>query len=92
MDKYLHDNVNGLNKNICEEIKKKLKEDSFKRYKILIHCIIGKLIIKLVEKKGQGIRIGSRCIWDTNHDSAVWASYENDHVYAFCAAFGVYFY
>ena len=32
-----------LNKEICDEVKMQLKEDkiNFKRYKILVHCIIG---------------------------------------------------
>jgi hypothetical protein len=58
---------------------------NFKRYKILVHCIIG-------EKRGQGIRIGSKCLWDSNCDSAVWANYENQNLFAFCSAYGVYFY
>ena len=85
---YNHENVLGLNKTICEEVLRKLKSDSTninKRYKILVHCIIG-------QRKGQGIRIGSRCIWDTNSDSSVWASYENECIYAFLVAYGVYFY
>jgi hypothetical protein len=37
----------ALNKTICDEIKNKLKDDSmnFKRYKILVHCVIGNVII-----------------------------------------------
>ncbi len=83
----MHDNVVTLNKTICDEVKLKLKEDlmNFKRYKILVHCIIG-------EKRGQGVRVGSKCLWDSTCDCAVWASYENDAIYAFCAAYGVYFY
>jgi hypothetical protein len=38
------------------------------------------------------MRIGSKCLWDSNCDTAVWASYENQNVFAFCAAYGVYFY
>jgi hypothetical protein len=87
MTKYSHDGVIALNKTICDEVKNKLKEENmnFKRYKILVHCIIG-------EKKGQGIRIGSRCLWDATCDSSVWANYENECLYAFCVAYGVYFY
>jgi hypothetical protein len=70
---------------------------NFKRYKILVHCIIGKIYVFLLnyspgEKRGQGIRIGSKCLWDSNCDSAVWASYENPNLFAFCAAYGIYFY
>ena len=69
------------------EVKLQLKEDkmNFKRYKILVHCIIG-------EKKGQGIKIGCRCMWDQTCDSVVSASWENEYTYAFCIAYGVYFY
>jgi len=38
------------------------------------------------------MRVGYRCLWDASTDSAVWAHYENENIYAFCAAYGVYFY
>ena len=42
-NKYTSENAINLNKQICDEIKTKLKEEShnFKRYKVLVHCIIG---------------------------------------------------
>ena len=85
--KYNHEDAIQLNKEICDEVKLQLKEDkmNFKRYKILVHCIIG-------EKKGQGIKIGCRCMWDMTCDSVVSASWENEYTYAFCIAYGVYFY
>ena len=85
--KYNHDDAMQLNKEICDEVKLQLKEDkmNFKRYKIIVHCIIG-------EKKGQGIKIGCRCMWDQTCDSVVSASWENEYTYAFCIAYGVYFY
>ena len=46
LDKYNHENVNNLNRNICEEVKKRLKDDTtIKRYKILVHCIIGNALL-----------------------------------------------
>jgi len=36
--------------------------------------------------------IGSRCIWDTTSDCAVWANYENENIFGFVSAYGVYFY
>ena len=85
--KYNHEDAMQLNKEICDEVKLQLKEDkmNFKRYKILVHCIIG-------EKKGQGIKIGCRCMWGMTCDSVVSASWENEFTYAFCIAYGVYFY
>ena len=40
---YSHDSALNYNKAICDEVKNKLKEESMnlKRYKILVHCIIG---------------------------------------------------
>jgi len=40
-EKYGHDEMNSLNKIICDEVKNKIKEDINSRYKILVHCIIG---------------------------------------------------
>ena len=86
-DKYNPEDAMQLNKEICDEVKYQLKDDklNFKRYKILVHCIIG-------EKKGQGIKIGCRCMWDVTCDSMVSASWESEGVYAFVIAYGVYFY
>ena len=86
-DKYNHEQAMSLNREICDSVRDALKDDklNFKRYKILVHCIIG-------EKRGQGIKIGSKCMWDTTCDAAVSASWENEFTYAFCVAYGVYFY
>lgn len=42
-NKYVHENAISENKTICDEIKNKLKDEqmNLKRYKILVHCIIG---------------------------------------------------
>ncbi len=87
MEKYKHDDVINANKKICDEIKTKLKDPqtNLKRYKFLVHCIIG-------EKKGQGIKFGSKCFWDPNNDSMVTANFENENIYAIVTAFGIYFY
>ena len=46
----------------------------------------------LGEKKGQGIRIGSRSIWDSTLDVGVNANYENENIFAFVSAYGIYNY
>ena len=84
---YKHEDVVAVNKKICEDIKNKLNEShsNLKNYKTFVHCVIG-------EKKGQGIKMGSKCLWDTTTDNMVSASYENDVVYGVVSAFGVYYY
>jgi hypothetical protein len=90
MDKekgYDQEKIITMNKNISDNVKNTLKNtgDFGKRYKFVVHCVIG-------EKRGQGIRIGAKFLWDTSHDIAVWGNYDNDILYAFCAVYGVYFY
>jgi len=43
VQKYSSESTPTLNKSICDEIRNTLKEESLnlKRYKILVHCIIG---------------------------------------------------
>ena len=86
-ERYNHEQATQLNKEISDTIRDELKDDklNFKRYKIMVHCIIG-------EKKGQGIKIGCKCMWDTTCDAAVSASWESEYTYAFVIAYGVYFY
>ena len=86
-EKYDENLAQQLNREICESIRNEFKDSkyNFRKYKFIVHCIIG-------EKKGQGIKIGCRCMWDMTCDSVVSASWENEYTYAFCIAYGVYFY
>lgn len=40
------------------------------RYKILVHVVVG-------ESRGEGVRVGTRCLWDTTTDSMVHESFTN---------------
>ena len=86
-EKYNHDKAIMLSREVSDAVRDKLKDDSInlKRYKIFVHTIIG-------EKKGQGIKIGCKCMWDSTSDAAVSANWENENTYAFCVVYGVYFY
>ena len=67
-EKYNHEDAMNLNREICDSIRDQLKDkENCKRYKIFVHCIIG-------EKRGQGIKIGSKCLWDSFSDRDVSAS------------------
>ena len=86
-EKYDENLAQQLNREICESIRNEFKDSkyNFRKYKFIVHCIIG-------EKKGQGIKIGSKCIWDSNSDSVVNVNWSNENTYAFCSVYGVYFY
>lgn len=73
-----------LTKSISHEIKVKVKELDFKRYKIICCTTIG-------EKKDQDVRIGSRCVWDADRDNFSSASFENAHIFATAVVFAVYY-
>ena len=55
---------------LCNEIKAGVKEGGgIPRHKIIVQVIIG-------ENAGQGIRVASKSLWDTNVDN--WASFSYD--------------
>ena len=45
-------------------IKEKVKDLGYERYKLVVQVTVG-------EKTGQGIRLASRCLWDTATDKYV---------------------
>jgi tctex1 domain-containing protein 2 len=55
-----------------------------KRYKLGVKVIMGEL-------KGQGIKVTSKCLWDTAFDN--WASYKfsNDKMYCLGIIYGCYY-
>eukprot|EP00965_Chrysotila_dentata_P130591 4317224-Pleurochrysis_carterae.AAC.4 len=44
------------------------------------------------EQRGEGVRMGARCFWDTDTDSYAEETYRNDSLFCVAAAFGVYLY
>ena len=43
------------------------------------------------EKKEQGIRIGSRAIWDVDRDTTASVTYENPSIFAVANLYALYF-
>lgn len=90
----LNNNLNGktyhpfqapsMSKALSLDIKTKVKKLNFQRYKIVAVVTIG-------EKKDQGLRVGSRCLWDADRDSYAEACFENAHIYGIGAVYGIYF-
>ncbi|XP_060085688.1 dynein light chain Tctex-type 5-B-like [Ylistrum balloti] len=73
-----------LSKSLAEEIKLKVKELNFKRYKTVCMVTIG-------QKNDQGVRIGSRYLWDHDRDNYAAASFHNKHIFAVGTVYAVYF-
>lgn len=74
-----------LTKTLSDELKTRVKELNIPRYKIITILHIGSL------RSGQSIRIGSRCLWDTNCDTYSSYEFKNNSLFAVAMVYGVYF-
>ena len=78
------DEFETLSKDIADKIKEKCKSTmDIPRYKIVVQVTIGQM-------KDQGVKITSRCLWDTTTDNYATVSYQNQHIWASAIVFGLY--
>ena len=55
------------------------------RYKIVVEVVMG-------EQRGEGVRMGTRCLWDSDTDNFASDVFINDSLFCCAAAFGTYYY
>jgi len=72
-------------KEISYQIKNKLKELGYERYKFAVQVVIG-------EQKGEGVKMACRCFWDSDTDNYAQDIFINDTLFCVAACFGVFFY
>jgi translation initiation factor 2 alpha subunit (eIF-2alpha) len=78
-----HD-FDGISKTIADKIKEQCKSlMNIPRYKIMVQVTIGQM-------KDQGVKITSRCLWDTTTDNYATVSFQNQHVWASAIVFAMY--
>ncbi len=72
---------------VTVNIRDRLKASNMKfdRYKFIVQCIIG-------ENKGQGVKYGCRCLWDSDTDGMAEYVYLNESLFCAVAAFGIFYY
>ncbi|XP_075217065.1 dynein light chain Tctex-type protein 2B-like isoform X2 [Lycorma delicatula] len=58
-------------KTISVNIKNKVKELNYKKYKLMVHVVLG-------EQKGSGVRIACRCLWDADSDGYAFDTFMNE--------------
>ncbi len=56
---------------------------NFSRYKIIVQAVVG-------QQKMQGVRVVSRCLWDTDTDNCSSYTYTSDSLWATVMVFGLY--
>eukprot|EP00397_Hematodinium_sp_SG-2012_P044388 GEMP01049566.1.p1 GENE.GEMP01049566.1~~GEMP01049566.1.p1 ORF type:complete len:124 (+),score=20.26 GEMP01049566.1:65-436(+) len=82
---YHAEQTNILTKQVADEVKERIKELSLPRYKIVVQVVIG-------EQRGQGVRLGHRCFWDSSTDAFATESYCNETLFCVVTCYGVYLY
>jgi hypothetical protein len=70
-------------KRLSDEINSKLQEMNLPRYKYMVQVVLG-------EMRGQGVRMGHRCFWDSSSDNFVSEKFVNDSLFCVATAYGIY--
>ncbi|XP_070562361.1 dynein light chain Tctex-type 5-like [Ptychodera flava] len=90
LEHYLHDKTyehqtsKVLSSKISEVIRHRVKSMEFRRYKIVVNVVIGEL-------RNQGLKMVSRCVWNSSTDNFASATYKNSSLFAITTVFAVYF-
>eukprot|EP00163_Fabomonas_tropica_P031482 TRINITY_DN7506_c0_g1_i1.p1 TRINITY_DN7506_c0_g1~~TRINITY_DN7506_c0_g1_i1.p1 ORF type:complete len:126 (+),score=14.00 TRINITY_DN7506_c0_g1_i1:245-622(+) len=85
-DKTYHsENTSNWTREIADELKQKLKDLELDRYKFVVQVVIG-------EQRGEGVKMGCRCFWDSDTDNYAQEVFLNDSLFCVVAAYGVYYY
>uniref|UniRef100_UPI00358E3A0C dynein light chain Tctex-type protein 2B isoform X2 n=1 Tax=Myxine glutinosa TaxID=7769 RepID=UPI00358E3A0C len=74
-----------LTQQLVQVIREKVKTMGYDRYKIVAHVIIG-------ERRGAGVRVIARCLWDSDTDNCAQDVFMNDSLFCVAAVFGCYCY
>ncbi|CAE7496715.1 DYNLT2B [Symbiodinium sp. KB8] len=72
-------------KELAEQIRDELRDLKLPRYKIMVQVVVG-------QQRGAGVRMGSRCLWDSITDNKASETLVNDNLFAVATAYGVYLY
>ena len=83
--KYDHSQASSLSKSLSEQIRDQLRTTQHPRYKLMVQVVLG-------DKKGQAVRVGTRCRWDADTDSLASYTYTNDTLFCVVVVFACYLY
>lgn len=82
-EKYEPELCRQMTKTLSEVVKARVKELMVPRYKVICIIHIGQL-------KDQGLRVGSRCLWDSSNDTFSSFEYRNNSLFAIGTVYGIY--
>jgi hypothetical protein len=84
-EKNKHETDADLCKSLADEIKLRVKNSGFSRYKII--CVVS--LLRGCER--QKIMIGSRCLWNTDYDNFVQEIFESKRFTAVATVYALYY-
>ncbi|KAL0239096.1 hypothetical protein PCE1_004787 [Barthelona sp. PCE] len=76
--------ANGISQEISEEVRARVTDLDFDRYKIVV-------LTTVTENKSQGCIVASRCLWDAETDNYVSENFSNQHLICICTVFCTYY-
>ncbi|KAF6026656.1 TCTEX1D2 [Bugula neritina] len=82
---YNQEESTELSKQLGDEIKSKLKEVGYDRYKFVVQVVLG-------EQKGEGVKMAARCYWDSDTDNYAQDMFMSDSFFCVATAFGSFYY
>eukprot|EP01135_Chromosphaera_perkinsii_P009979 Nk52_evm14s1992 gene=Nk52_evmTU14s1992 len=82
---YNADEIAQMTKDITDDLREKLEDMNVDRYKYVVQVVIG-------ERRGEGVKMGVRCFWDSDTDNCAKEIFTNDSIFCVAAVFGVFFY
>ncbi|XP_029034297.1 dynein light chain Tctex-type 5-like [Osmia bicornis bicornis] len=69
---------------IGTDIQKAIFKKDYDRYKIVTQ-------VGIIQRLDQSIHTSFQCLWDVERDNYSYYVYENNHIYAWCSVFGIYY-
>jgi hypothetical protein len=82
---YNPDNIQNISKEIADSVRDRVRSMEYDRYKLVVNCVIG-------EQRGEGLRLGCRCFWDSDSDNYAEEVFTNKQLFAVVTVFGLYQY
>jgi hypothetical protein len=72
-----------ISKDLCTLIQESVQDMNYNRYKLVVQVIIA-------ENCNQGIRVSSRCLWDSETDGFAEFTHSTGHMHVTALVFGLY--
>ncbi|XP_076237787.1 dynein light chain Tctex-type protein 2B [Calliopsis andreniformis] len=69
---------------IGSDLQKAISKKDYDRYKIVAQ-------VTIIQRLDQSIHSSFQCLWDLDRDNYSYYVFENNHIYAWCCVFGMYY-